>query len=96
MAVTLNYRIPKEDIDAVAQKHGYVCFDYQENIGMASYSDGATRINVYMTKMTVATCLNHPKQGPTQLFRKNVTKQELDEIFAYPRKHTGKGYKKKK
>jgi hypothetical protein len=88
-------RIPKEEIDKIAQKHKYVCFDYQENIGMASYSDGATRINVYLTKMTVATCLNHPNQGPTQLFRKNVSLDMLDEIFEYPRTHTGKGYKQK-
>lgn len=90
------HRIPKEDIDKIAAKHGYVCFDYQENIGMASYSDGQTRINVYLTKMTVATCLNHPKKGATQLFRKNVDLKTLDEIFAYPRLHTGKGYIKKK
>ncbi len=82
----------KEKIDEVAKKHNYVCFDYQENIGMASYSDGQTRINVYLTTMTVATCLKHPKKGPTQLFRKNVTFAMLDQIFAYPRKHTGKGY----
>lgn len=91
----MNYKVPKEVIDAIANKHKYVCFDYQENIGMASYSDGQTRINVYLTKMTVATCLRHPKKGPTQLFRKNVTQSMLDEIFAYPRKHTGKGYYKK-
>lgn len=91
----MRYRIDKETIDSIATKHKYVCFDYQENIGMASYSDGQTRINVYLTKMTVATCLTHPKKGPTQLFRKNVTENQLDEIFAYPRKHTGKGYYKK-
>lgn len=92
----MKHKIPKEKIDEIAQKHGYVCFDFQENIGMASYSDGSTRINIYLTKMTVATCLNHPKQGPTQLFRKNVDLVMLNEIFEYPRKHTGKGYKKKK
>jgi len=86
------YRIPIENIDTIATKHGYVRFELQENIGMASYSDGITRINIYLTKMTVATCLNHPKKGPTQLFRKNVTESMLKEIFAYPRKHTGKGY----
>lgn len=87
--------IPKENIDTIAKKHGYICFDFQENIGMASYSDGATRINIYLTTMTVATCLSHPKKGATQLFRKNVTLLMLDEIFSYPRKHTGKGYYKK-
>jgi hypothetical protein len=89
------YKIPKDKIDEIAQKHGYVCFDYQENIGMASYSDGNTRINVYLTKMTVATCLNHPKKGATQLFRRNVTVKMMEEIFEYPRKHIGKGYYKK-
>lgn len=91
----MNYKVSKEAIDAVAEKHGYVCFDFQENIGMASYSDGQTRINIYLTKMTVATCLNHPKKGATQLFRKNVSLPMLDDIFSYPRKHTGKGYYKK-
>lgn len=91
----MNYKMPKEKIDEIATKHGYVCFDYQQNIGMASYSDGSTRINIYLTKMTVATCLNHPKKGPTQLFRRNVTLNMLNEIFEYPRKHTGKGYYKK-
>jgi len=92
----MTYKTPKEKIDEIATKHGYICFDYQENIGMASYSDGSTRINVYLTKMTVATCLNHPTKGPTQLFRRNVSISMLDEIFEYPRKHTGKGYYKKK
>lgn len=92
----MKYKVPKEEIDKIASKHGYVCFDYQEAIGMASYSDGETRINVYLTKMTVATCLKHPKKGATQLFRKNVSLDMLDEIFDYPRKHTGKGYYTKK
>lgn len=91
----MNFRIPKDKIDQIANRHEYTCIDFQENIGMASYSDGATRINIYMTKMTVATCLDHPKKGPTQLFRRNVTLQELEEIFSYPRKHTGKGYYEK-
>jgi hypothetical protein len=91
----MKFRIEKKVIDDIAKKHGYVCFDFQEKIGMACYSDGSTRINVYLTKMTVATCLNHPKKGPTQLFRRNVTEKMLTEIFEYPRKHTGKGYYQK-
>lgn len=90
----MNYKIPIEKIDEIGKKNGYVRFDHQENIGMASYTDGNTRINIYLTKMTVATCLKHPKKGPTQLFRKNVTESMLKQIFEYPRKHTGKGYYK--
>lgn len=91
----MTYRIPKEEIDRIAQKNGYICFEHQENIGLARYSNGAVKINVYQTKMTVATCLSHPKKGPSQLFRKNVTLDMLDQIFKEPRLHTGKGYYKK-
>ena len=88
--------IPIEEIEKVANQNDFNRIDFQENIGLISYSDGATRINIYLTKMTVSTCLNHPKKGKTQLFRKNVNLKMLGEIFEYPRKHTGKGYYNKK
>lgn len=50
------------------------------------------RINVYYTTGTVGTCVNHPSRGKTQLFRRNVTLQQLGDIFMNPRAHTGKGY----
>lgn len=50
------------------------------------------RINVYYTTGTVATCLNHPRSGKTQLFRRNQTLDDLSAIFANPRQHTGVGY----
>ena len=84
--------IPIETIEKIAIKNDFNRIDYQENIGLISYSDGNARINIYLSKMTVSTCLNHPKKGKTQLFRKNVTKEMLSQIFEYPRKHTGKGY----
>lgn len=89
------YKLPLEVIEALAKDNGYHRIDFQENIAMLSYSDGSTRINIYLTKMTVATCLQHPKKGATQLFRKHVNYETLKEIFVYPRKHTGKGYYKK-
>jgi hypothetical protein len=54
------------------------------------------RINIYYTTKTVGTCLDHPKKGKTQLFRKNVSIQQLEKIFANPRTHTDKGYYQKK
>lgn len=90
------YRIPIDVIEATAKDNGFHRIDFQENIGMISYSDGDTRINIYLTRMTVATCLNHPTKGATQLFRKNVNYETLVEIFDYPRKHTGRGYYKRK
>ena len=45
------------------------------------------------THRTVGSCLNHPKRGKTQLFRRNVdTLPKLDGIFQNPRSHTGHGY----
>ena len=54
------------------------------------------RINVYWTTGTVATCITHPRQGPTQLFRRNVSLGGLRELMRQPRIHTGDGYHKKR
>ena len=77
------------------QENIQIILDYQENIGLISFGFEDVRINIYLTKMTVATCLNHPKKGKTQLFIKKISKDMLEKIFEYPRKHTGKGYYKK-
>lgn len=83
-----------------ALANGWTFLEYQENIKMVSYVKGArgdkdyARINIYYSTMTVGTSLTHPKQGKTQMFRKNVTMDELDKLFAKPRTHTNKGYKK--
>lgn len=49
-------------------------------------------MNVYYTTGTVGTCIDHPSQGKTQLFRRDQTLEDLDRIFADPRVHTGAGY----
>jgi hypothetical protein len=85
----------RSDIDPIARKHGWTFVTFQVNIGMLSYKKGDVRINIYTTKMTVATCLNHPKKGKTQMFRKKVTLTELQDIFKNPRVHTNKGYRTK-
>lgn len=86
-------------IKMLASKHGWSFHDYQENIGMISFVKVITgdpaRINIYVTKMTVATCINHPKSGKTQLFRKHVDQKLLAKIFENPRVHTHKGYRNK-
>lgn len=82
-----------DEIINIATIQGWTMFEYQENIGMLSFRKEDMRINVYTTKMTIATCINHPKSGKTQLYRRNVwRKDELSKIFAKPRVHTGKGY----
>lgn len=90
----LNYRVNLEDVDNIANACNYERIDHQVNIGMASYQKGITRINIYLTKMTVCTYIDHPKTGKNQLFRKNVDLKTLRKIFENPRVHTGKGYRK--
>ncbi len=80
---------------SLGKKHGWKVIDWQGNLSMLSMWKDEVRLNVYTSTMTVATCLNHPKQGKTQLFRKNVTIDELEAIYQNPRIHTNKGYKKK-
>ena len=58
---------------------------------------GNCRVNVWKSghSFTVGTCLDHPKQGKTQLFRRNLNEKEVMELLKNPRKHTGKGYKRR-
>ena len=67
--------------------------DYYGAITHASLRlDFLYEANVYYTTGTVATCLNHPRQGKTQLFRRNMTLPDLKSIFQNPRVHSGVGY----
>ena len=88
-----------QQITEMAEKHTWWVLDYQENLGMISFSkateDDTCRLNVYITNMTVGTSLDHPTKGKTQLFRRAVDKTLLNSIFKDPRTHTNKGYQKK-
>ena len=54
-------------------------------------------MRVWFNTRTVGTYLKHPgsKAAGTQLFRRDVEWDELENIFDNPRVHTGKGYRKK-
>ncbi len=79
-------------IQAIAKKYGWREIDHQVNTYMLSFGNVNDRINVYYSKMTVGTCLDHPKKGKTQLYRKKVGQLLLEKIFKNPRVHTSKGY----
>ena len=85
-----------DKIRSIAKKYNYVEVDHQENIFMLSFRLNGVRINVYYSRMTIATCIDHPKKGKTQMFRKGVWDLKLlDKLFQYPRLHTGIGYRNK-
>lgn len=60
-----------ENIRALVQNHDYTEIEMNQKSKLISFRKGSTRINVYFTTGTVGTCLNHPKRGKTQLFRRN-------------------------
>lgn len=78
-----------------AKKYNWQEIDYQDNIKMISFIKNGCRINIYLTKQTVVTCLKHPKKGKTQLFRKRLSVEEIEAVFVNPRLHTCGGYYKK-
>lgn len=78
----------------MAQRHGWKLEKRQHDISMLIYVRGNAQVNVYTTTMTVATSLNHPVQGKTQLFRRRVSHELLDQILRNPRVHTDKGYQR--
>ena len=77
----------------------WVEIDHQENIKMLSFTNGPSRINVYYSKMTVATVVNHPKLGRQTLYRRNVNFKQLAQLFENPRAHSAEtglhGYHKR-
>jgi len=91
-ASSKNAALSIEFVRLMAQQYGYTEVCHNETSCMISFRKDANRINVYYTTATVGTCLNHPRSGKTQLFRRNVDGATLVSIFANPRVHTGTGY----
>jgi len=87
-----------KDIKRVAKKNEYYELEVspRDEGRMVSWRHDekcrGVRINIYFTTGTVATCLDHPKRGKSQLFRRNMTYADLEDIFENPRVHTDGGY----
>lgn len=88
-----DYALDNEMLDSIARSHGYEILDTSSSTTpMASYRRHDVRLNFWLSTGTVGSYLEHPRQGKTQLFRRNVDMSEAPEIFENPRKHTGRGY----
>ena len=90
--------LPLDEVRRAARAEGLDEIYFNETSRVVSFAppgcdiDELSRINVYYTTGTVGTCISHPRQGKTQLFRRNVTLAVLREIIRDPRVHTGAGY----
>lgn len=93
------YSLKIRAIKARANKCGWQVINGTKDPTLLSFrkmvNGHMSRINVWFTTMTVGTCIHHPKQGKTQLFRRKVDLELLSNIFKNPRAHTGRGYKVK-
>lgn len=83
----------KNSIIKIAKDNGWKLFADQPNNYCVIFRRDKEQINVWYTKMTIATVVDHPKQGRQQLYRKNITNNELRKLFSNPRTHTNKGYR---
>lgn len=78
-----------------AQTNGWKVVQVDLNtfmIGFKFDEQSYERINVYVTKSTFVTQINHPKKGRGQLFRRNIWEENYNKLFRNPRAHTGRGY----
>ncbi|KAJ1476599.1 hypothetical protein T484DRAFT_1965386 [Baffinella frigidus] len=93
--------LPLEHVRLIASEEHLKEVYFNETSRLVSFArdspePGDARINVYYTTGTVGTCLDHPRQGKTQLFRRNVNLTMLREVFRDPRVHTDRGYQRVK
>ncbi|KAL0482897.1 hypothetical protein AKO1_014186 [Acrasis kona] len=77
------------------EEHGWVHQGRNENSRVDFYQRGSEKMDHYYTTGTVKTSLNHPVQGKTQMFRRNLTADQFESVCKNPRHHTNKGYQRK-
>lgn len=79
---------------ALAKEHGWDELDHQPEHYLLSFTKdkvgqvGKVRLNIWYSTGTVGTAMNHPKHGPTQLYRKHCDYDRIAKIMANPRVHT--------
>jgi len=84
-----------DQVQSIAKINKWELHPVQPTEHAMRFVKGFYMIDIWPKKMTVGTYLQHPRQGKTSLFRRNVSYNLLDKIFKNPRQHTGIGYKKK-
>lgn len=93
----MNFGDPDAQVVAkIAKRVGVPMIFFQPDQKLIRFGDATMFIDVWYSKMTVATNVQHPTKGWNRLYRKHVSLEELEKIMAYPRQHTGKGYRTKK
>jgi hypothetical protein len=91
-----SWPLQESELDTAASTKGWEKLQVQQP-AMASYRKDGVRLNFYLSTGTLGSALDHPRQGKTQLFRRNIRDvEEAATFFDNPRRHTGQGYRKRK
>ena len=92
-----SWPLNESELDYMGETRGWdKIYDVPSQPPMASYRKDGIRLNFWLSTGTVGSYLDHPRQGKTQLFRRQLSLSDASEIFNNPRQHTGKGYHTKK
>lgn len=91
----MEYKERVSEIQLLAKVYSWQQVQHDTLTYMLGFCRKGVRMNVYYSKMTVSTALDHPTKGKTQLFRRNVSMRLLEMIMINPRVHTDKGYRTK-
>lgn len=81
-----------ESARAIDEIAGWKEVGHYEQSRVVSFKRDGERMNVYPTTGTVGTALDHPTGGKTQLVRREVYTEQLEQIANNPRTHTRRGY----
>ena len=88
-----SWPLNESELDYMGETRGWnKIYDVPSQPPMASYKKDGIRLNFWLSTGTVGSYLDHPRQGKTQLFRRQISMSEASDIFSNPRQHTGKGY----
>lgn len=83
-------------IRAIAKRAGYneiLHIDRQKIISFKK--NDVERIDIYYSKMTVGFTFLHPEEGKKQVFKKNISLNQLKKIFSDPMLYSVKCYSSK-
>lgn len=77
------------------QDYGWKYQGSNETSKVDFYQRGDVKMDYYHSTGTVKTSMQHPAQGNTQMFRRNLNDGEFAKVCENPRTHTGYGYQTK-
>jgi hypothetical protein len=95
---TVSNQFTCDRIRNIARAEGYSQCQVDDHEGVIAFrrvhDDHPELVRVWFRTRTVGTYIGHPRQGKTQLFRKNIQSyHELTAIFENPRVHTTRATK---